>query len=352
MRSPLKLLLAFLVLFVAIATPATAATPKGFFGVMADGPLLAPETDLAAEARLMRTSGVGTVRIAFYWRDMQPSQGQPVDFAGSDRVVKAVSDAGLDVLPILVRAPAWAANGDTREGAVPNAAAYGQFVRAFVQRYGKGGSFGGRDMRQFQVWNEPDIDRYLSPPSGTSWAKAYVPLLRAARTAIKAEDRNAKVVAAGLTNKSWVDLGKLYDAGARRLFDAAAIHPFSARVENVVKIVKLARNEMNRNGDSRKPLLLTEISWSSGKGQSSFNYGWETTERGQATKVRQALTALVAQRRKLRIGGLWWYTWLSPAIGDDESFSYGGLRRQGESGPVSKPALAAFKQTVSRLRKR
>ena len=206
-------------------------------------------------------------------------------------------------------------------------------------------------LTSFQVWNEPDIDRYLSPPAGRSWQATYVPMLRAARQAIKAADPRATVVAAGLTNKSWQDLGKLYAAGGRNLFDAAAIHPFSARVSNVVKIVRLARQEMRKRGDARKPLLLTEVSWSSGKGDSSFNYGWETTEKGQATKVREALTALARERRKLRIGAVYWYTWLSPAVGDDESFSYSGLRKLRGGKPSSKPAYTAFKSTVRRLRR-
>jgi hypothetical protein len=159
-------------------------------------------------------------------------------------------------------------------------------------------------------------------------------------------------VAAGLTNKSWEDLGRLYAAGGRGLFDAAAIHPFSARVSNVIKIVRLSREEMRRRGDARVPLLLTEVSWSSGKGRSSFNYGWETSEAGQAAKVRQALTALAAARTKLRIGAVYWYTWLSPDVGDDESFSYSGLRRLRGGRAVSKPAYGAFKQTVKRLRAR
>jgi hypothetical protein len=94
------------------------------------------------------------------------------------------------------------------------------------------------------------------------------------------------------------------------------------------------------------------VSWSSGKGKSTFNYGWETTERGQATKVRQALNALSKERRRLRIGAVYWYTWLSPAVGDDESFSYGGLRKLRGGRPVSKPALTAFRRTVRRLRSR
>ena len=357
MRSALRALLLSLAAALALTGPAQAATPSSFFGVMADGPLLGSSANLDQEARLMRGAGAGTVRVAFYWAEMQPQAGQPIDFAESDRRIRAFANANLSVLPILVRSPAWAAGGDSREGAVPDAAAYGTFVGEFVKRYGRNGTFWAENpgvrskpLRQFQIWNEPDINRYLH--AGDAWPQTYVKLLRAGRDAVKAQDAGAQVVAAGLTNKSWQDLDKLYAAGGRGLFDAAAVHPFSARVSNVVKIVRLARGVMRKRGDARKPLLLTEVSWSSGKGESTFNYGWETTERGQATKVREALTALARERTRLRIGAVYWYTWLSPATGDDESFSYSGLRKLRGGKPVSKPAYGAFKSTVKRLRSR
>ena len=343
MRSARRILLLCLTASLVLAGTARAATPSSFFGVMADGPLLGPSANLDQEARMMRSAGAGTVRVAFYWREMQPQAGQPIDWTASDRRMNAFTKAKLDVLPILVRAPAWAANGDTREGAIPDPAAYGTFVGEFVKRY-------GRRLRHYQVWNEPDINRYFAADS--AWPQRYVPILRAARDAIKAGDPSARVVAAGLTNKSWEDLDKLYAAGARGLFDVAAIHPFSKRVSNVVKIVRLSRNVMRKRGDARVPLTLTEVSWSSGKGESTFNYGWETTESGQASKVREALTALARERKRLRIRSVYWYTWLSPATGDDESFSYSGLRKLRGGKPVNKPAYGAFKSTVKRLRSR
>jgi hypothetical protein len=351
-------LLIALLLALTLCGTAQARVPASFFGVMADGPLLGPQADLARETRLMRGAGVGSMRVAFYWRDLQPQFG-PVDWSATDRMVESAARARVRVLPILVRAPGWATGGDEREGAVPNADAYANFAAEAVRRYGPRGTFWAerRDVRpmyirQWQVWNEPDIVRYLAPPPGASWPATYVPLLRAAHAAIKREDRGATVVAGGLTNRSWEDLRLLYRAGARGHFDAAAIHPFSRRVSNVVKIVRLARAEMRRRGDARKPLMLTEVSWSSGRGRSTFNYGWETTEAGQAARLGEALTALARERMRLRIGGVWWYTWLSPPVGDDESFSYSGLRRLRDGRPVSKPAYSAFKRTVRRLRAR
>jgi hypothetical protein len=322
---------------------------------MLDGPALRPEIDLVSEARLMATSGTGSVRVAFYWRQMQPDEGQPVDFSDTDRIVGAAAQAGLRVFPILVRAPTWATGGDDHEGAVPrDPSTYAAFVGEVVRRYGRGGTFWSyglvpvRPITAYQVWNEPDIGRYWQ---GDPWPSTYVSLLRPAARAIKAADPRAQVVAAGLTNESWEDLRLLYRAGLREHIDAAAIHPFSRRPSNVMKIVRLTRGVMRRARDGAKPLILSELSWSSGRGRSTFNYGWETTEKGQAERIRQILPMLARARKRLRIQALYWYTWLSPPLGDDESFSYAGLRRLTEEGKaISKPALRAFRATVRKLR--
>ncbi len=64
----------------------------------------------------------------------------------------------------------------------------------------------------------------------------------------------------------------------------------------------------------------------------------------------QLLPRLAAARTRLRLAGLFYYTWLSPELGDDESFSYAGLRRLAGGGIVAKPALAAFRTSVRRSR--
>lgn len=357
MRRSVLALCALLAVVCCAPAGAAARVPASFFGVMADGPLLggAPTVDLAHELRLMRSAGAGSVRLAVYWSDAQPSAGA-IDLAGVDRFMAAAAAARLDVLPVVLRTPSWAAQ-DAADPASPprDPRTYAAFLGALVARYGPRGTFWSshpslprRPVRAWQVWNEPDITKYWSVTG--AWAPGYVRLLRTARAALKRADPRCRVVLAGLTNRSWIDLRSVYAAGGGRLFDVAAAHPFSRRVANVVKIVDLVRTEMRRHGDARKPLLLTEVSWTSGSGHSTFNYGWESTERGQAARVRSALTALATRRARDRIAGVYWYTWLSPAIGSADSFDYAGLRRlDGAGRPVAKPALAAFRATVRRL---
>jgi hypothetical protein len=353
MRS--RLLLALLVpVLVASAAPAQARAPRSFFGVIADGPALASDGGLGGQAAAIRASGTRSIRVAAYWSDLEPADGQP-QLAPYDALVLSAARQHLAVLPVVHRTPTWAAKQPGVAGSPPaDVSTYARFLTTLVARYGPNGSLWGDHpdvpkmaIRRWQVWNEPDITKFWSEKT---WAPGYARLLKAGHDALKRADPGSTVVAAGLTNRSWLDLGRLYKAGARRSFDVAAIHPFSRRVSNVVKIATLARQAMRRAGDGRKPLLLSEMSWSSGQGHSTFNYGWETTEAGQAARVREILPALAARRQSLRLAGLYWYTWQSRAIGGKDSFDYGGLRRLSAGGAsVDKPALGAWRATVARL---
>jgi hypothetical protein len=360
---------------VALLLPAgarAAAAPRDFFGVMADGPVFDSPTGFEREAPAMRSAGVGVVRVAVYWNEIQPYAsaadvpdgerdrftatvgGRPADLQELDGIMATAARRRLVVMPVVLRTPTWAAASPGDIASPPRRVSdYARFVGGLVARYGHGGSFWREHpelvagpVRRWQIWNEPDLAKYWSRQP---FVRSYLKLLRAARDAVRRNDRRAQVVMAGLTNKSWEGLRRLYRAGARGLFDVAAIHPFSRYVRNVVEIVRRARVEMARAGDARTPLLLSEVSWSSGKGRASLVYGWETSERGQAARLREAVTAFVRERVRLRLAGFFWYTWLSPQPGSAASFDYGGLRRLSPDGKVvDKPALVAFRGVVRR----
>jgi len=373
-------LLTAVALALLVCAPASAAgasrVPAKFFGVMADGPIDNGSVPFAGQTAAMRRNNVGSVRIGVYWSDMQPYaspeqvpaaeagrfrtiDGVPTDFTLLDARVAAAASAGLDLMPVVVRTPTWARSEPAQVGSPPvDNAQYARFLEALIGRYGPRGSLWSerprlpkRPLRRWQVWNEPELVKYFSPAvDQNGWAAPYVQLLSAASGAIRAADPGATVVAAGVTGRTWDDLHKIYAAGGRKSFDVAAIHPFSARVENVLKIVQLTRAEMRRSGDGTKPLALTEVSWSSGLGRSSFNYGWETSEAGQAARIRAVLPKLAAERRAWHLAGVWWYTWVSWPLGAPNSFDYAGLRRQSAGSKlVDKPALRAWRTTVRRL---
>jgi hypothetical protein len=336
---------------------AAAAVPRDFFGVMANGPLDAPTFALDAESAAMRSAGVGTERMEIAWDLVEPQRGQ-YDYALTDRKVLAAARAGLDVLGLIVRSPAWAARRPGQPFSSPrDPADYAAFARALVARYGPKGSLwaehpevAARPVRAWQVWNEPNISVYWTEQP---FMRGYARLLSSAYSAIKQADPGSTVVMAGLANFSWRDLARLFAKGHAKLrFDVAAVHPFSGRPSNAVKIVALNRRVLDRNGAGRKPIWLTELTWSSAKGRKkNVTKDWETTEAGQALRLRQAYRLLVRARRALRLERIYWYTWVTVDRDSPNSFDYSGLRTQRPDGSVvDKPAASAFRAVVRRYR--
>ena len=77
--------------------------------------------------------------------------------------------------------------------------------------------------------------------------------------------------------------------------------------------------------------------------------GFDTTDSGQATRLRTGLDLLVKDRRTLRIGRVFWYTWLSQEASTGSSFDYSGLRRIRDGQLVDAPALTVFTREARKL---
>jgi hypothetical protein len=352
-----RALLAAVIAALCLPAGAAASLPRDFFGVMANGPLDAPTFALDAESAAMRSAGVQTERMEIAWDLVEAQKGQ-YDFALTDRKMLAAARAGIDVLALIVRSPAWPPRHPGQPFSSPrDPADYVAFAQVLVARYGPGGSLwsehpevAARPVRAWQVWNEPNLAVYWSEQP---FMRGYSRLLGAAYAAIKRADPGATVVMAGLANFSWRDLERLFAKGGAKLrFDVAAVHPFSGRPSNAVKIVGLNRKVLDRHGARRKPIWLTELTWSSAKGKKQkLTQNWETTEAGQALRLRQAYRLFVRARRALLLERIYWYTWITIDRDSPNSFDYSGLRTQRADGSVvDKPAASAFRAVVRRYR--
>jgi hypothetical protein len=352
------------------AAPATAAerrVPQGWLGVVADGPLSAAD---GGEWDRMTASGVESVRFAVFWPQLQPygsaaevpptdaarfrdAGGVPTDFTALDAVVAAAALRRLAMLPVVQSTPAWAARTPGDVTSPPrDPATYGRFLAALVARYGPRGSFWAErpdlprlPIRAWQVWNEPNLTRYWSRQP---FATSYVRLLRTAHRALRRADGGATLVLAGFPNVSWRALRSIYRAGGRGMFDAVALHPYTRKPSDVLRIVRYARGIMRAHGDGRVPIWMTELSWPAAKGKVPVPYGFEASESGQAAKLSRALALLAAARKRQRIAHVFWYTWLSTEQGPS-AFDWSGLRRLRAGAVVDAPALATFRSWARRL---
>src|SRR3954452_12903264 len=268
------------------AAPATGArkVPPGFIGTTLSGPMFDPSFDGAAETEVMARSGIEAVRIPIYWRTEQPDRDGPIDFSQSDRMIAMAAARGFSVLAVVLQRPRWAAKEPSVVWSPPaDPQDYARFTTELVARYGPAGSFWAErpdvprhPVRAWQIWNEPGQGYFWAPnPSPGD----YVALLRAAHTAIKAADPGARVVLAGLNERAWKAIVRIYKAGGGGLFDVAAGDPLTRQTGNVVRIVDLVRRAMARHGGARTPLIVTELSWPTAPLRT---FGFEVTEAQQA----------------------------------------------------------------------
>jgi hypothetical protein len=357
------LLAACALLACAVAAPAALAAdrraPEGFLGVVADRAALDGRVPLERHLRRMAANGAEAVGLAFPWLHVEAEPGT-LDFSELDARVRAAVRAGLDVHPVVIAAPMWARLHPRLEFSPPaDPAAYAAFAAALVRRYGPGGAFWAanpalpaRPIRAWQIWNEPVGGDGDDTPS-VFWQDderfdvRYVPLLRAAHAAIKAEDPRATVVLGALVGHSWQTLDLIYGAGARGSFDAVALHPYTADAPNVVRIVRLVRRTMRKHGDGALPIHITELGWPAFDARSVKRLGVRRANRAQAGWLRAAITELTRQRQRLGIDLILWYTWIGRDRSGRDAFDHSGLLRLEPSGRlVPKPALRAFRSVA------
>src|SRR5262245_11492691 len=135
-----RALLAMVLAVLCLPSAAQAGVPRDFFGVMGNGPIDAPTFPLDAESTAMRRDGIGTERIEVAWDLTEPQKGQ-FEYSLTDRKVLAAARAGIDVLALIVRSPAWAAAKPSSVFSPPrDPGDYAAFATALVARYGPHGS--------------------------------------------------------------------------------------------------------------------------------------------------------------------------------------------------------------------
>ena len=353
--------------------------PSGFVGMVLDGslwPAIQPGINLAAQMNQMVQSGVESLRMTFDWAVAQPYAswaqlravapfsagsytnvgGVPTNFGLLDIMVALAAQRRLTILPVILDAPGWDAvpARAVSVGIPAQPGPYAKFAAALVQRYGPRGTFWSAHrgipkvpIRMWQIWNEPNTTTFWAQHP---FAPSYVAFLKAAHDAIKSVDPRAKVVLAGLPNDSWDALATIYAIpGARQLFDAVDVHPYTKQPVGVILIAAKVRQVMAANGDAHKPILVGEMSWPSSQGQPSYNpfgYDFITTEAGQAHNLSVVVPMLAHDRRALGLLGFYYYNWANVEPPGGFAFDFSGLFRYTSGQLVAKPAFGAFQRSA------
>lgn len=219
MRFPAILLAACAVAL--FATPASAA-PAQFDTAITDGGVINTDPSLAFER--VRDAGAGYARLYVNWANIVPlGATKPVDFDPEDPldpgydwthldgVVQAAVAQGVSPILMFYNAPEWAERGTegphgTRK---PDPTEVGNLGEAAARRY-SGSILGLPRVRYFQLWNEPNIYRYLMPQYKAPFTEnvppdtpvrspeVYRKMLNAFSRGVHGANRDNVVIAGGL----------------------------------------------------------------------------------------------------------------------------------------------------------
>jgi polysaccharide biosynthesis protein PslG len=328
------------------AASAQAATPPGFFGVV-------PSGLQQSDSNRMAQNGVQTVRLQVNWAFIEPQPGQR-NWTTYDAIIGSLASAGLQAEPVLLGVPPWISRIPARPPIYSpgQQQAWVSFLGELAGRYGPGGTFWAahpeftpRPWRDWEVWNEPNLDGYWG---GKPNPRGMVRLLRLTRAGINQADPSAQLAIGGIfpppRAKYGVDMqtymkGLYRVRGARDAFDAVALHPYASRPKGVLASTREARRLMNRHGDAGTPLWITEVGWTTGGahfGKSPF----KSTEKQQAKWLRQTFNRLLRIREPLGLRFLIWHAWQDSATPTIATGYTGLVRGDG----TAKPSLRAYSQ--------
>ena len=327
-----------------LAPMAQAKAPQDFFGVVPQAPLEGRDWSRLGQV------GLG-VRLPIRWYEVEPRRGE-FDFSDLDAAMASAAANGVRVMPQVGGSPGWVTPDPARPPlGRADLAAWNRFLRQLVDRYGPRGSFwggaspGGAAIHNWQIWNEPNFPAFWANPS----PRAYVRLLRASAAAIRAADRKATIVAAGLAPLEgepppWEFLRDMYRVpGARAAFDVAALHPYASSLAGLEYAIRMTRQAMAQGGDGRTPLLISEIGVAS---EARLRTPFDRGRRGQARFLRRAFSQLASDRQTWQLAGAYWFAWRDAAFGDPicAFCEYAGL--MDENGDP-KPAWTALRRVLS-----
>jgi hypothetical protein len=229
--------------------------------------------------QMAREMGATTIVEFFPWAYIESEEGH-YGWEHSDLIVDHARIQGLDVIARLGMVPEWAQPEPDPEKdfyslnyLTPDYyASFAEFVEAFAGHYqGK--------INKIIIWNEPNLSfewgyQPVDPQN-------YIDLLKVVAAAARKGNPEITILAGALSptlepvgsqfGMNDLDyLSALYEGGAQEYFDALAVHsyglerpaldPPSPDVLNFRRI-ELVRQIMIENGDSAKPIYITESGW-------------------------------------------------------------------------------------------
>ncbi|MFE5486849.1 cellulase family glycosylhydrolase [Streptomyces sp. NPDC056527] len=322
------------------------------------------DRDLGAALDDAVAVGARWVRADLMWTNVQPDGPDTYRWEAFDRVVDAVAERGLTLLPVLGFTPAWARPADCagKQCRPADPAEFAAFAGAAAKRYAP------RGVHTWEVWNEPNITRSWAPAPDIG---AYTVLLRETSHALRESDPESYVILGGLaaTRTSNGDISQteflqgVSARGGNHLVDAIGYHPYTYPFlassvtdwgtpwERIEGRRDSLRSVLVANGTPNMPVWITEFGApTNGPGTSSDGrpgtVGPETTHVPEARQAQIATDVVRTAAATPHVAALIWYAERDLGTDRSDSENFFGLRRADGS---AKPALDALRDAVADL---
>ncbi len=329
--------LAVALLGLTLFASAAAAVPTTFWGVVPQAP---PSEE---QFQRLQRGGVDSSRTPMDWGGVQPARGGAYNWTTIDPVIARAATAGVEVLPFLNGAPAWAVPsvwvpGSSHTVKAPGhlpaagaaASAWSSFVQAAVARYGPNGAFWAenpsvpqRPIRTWQIWNEPNFKYFVAKPNPAEYGR----LVKLSYAALKSVDPGAKLLLGGMFSRpkggkstkekpkrvyfasDFLDLMYATTPGVKTKFNGVALHPYTGRFQELTPEIEEVRDVQKANGDAAKPLWITELGWSSQPPPANpllniFAKG----PAGQVSQLKGAFSLLLGKQAKWKLQRVYWFS--------------------------------------------
>lgn len=272
------------------------------------------------------------------------------DWGGIDGLVRDTGVRGVTPLFVVKGCPTRLCSSGPLPTSGTALTEWKAFVAAAAKRYGSAGTFWAanptltkRPIVFWQIMNEVNGADEWPNPSAAAYSAFLVPTSQT----LKAADPSAKVVLAGLPEimTIWMKdyLPALYaQPGFKAAVDVIAVHGYAPNPSATAKVLDTARTIMLQNGESAKPLWVTEFAWStSGLAGDPF----VVDEATQTSYLRGAGDLMVGCAARWNLQRAYWFGWRDPTAPGNGYWGYHvGLNRYDGS---AKPALTALDEFTS-----
>ncbi len=280
-----------------------------------------------AQADSMQQGQIGTSREIVDWAQIQPTQNTDLSsdavWSDMDGRFLRLGLRGVRVLPTFTDAPDWAkpsSPADAQE-------AFAAFLRAFAQRYGRGGTFWQRNnqldssqlaVRDYEIWDRGNLPQ--SWWDGSASAAEYASAYARAQAVLQQVDPRAQALVS--LDQGGVDYaGFIRDMVAARPdlaghIDGAFVLAGTSRSDPAVEsVVAAVRSELDDTGNATAAI--------------DVGFGWYVSGAGAMTESeRAAFYSQVADRlarSDCGVGGLLARSWVTPQDDLENPWAWYGM---------------------------